>query len=145
VTPRSSDSIPKNIRLNRIVRVIAAIVFVAAALAWSVFTFRLSALFVTLVLIVVLSINKLRRRQWLVTSLVVLAVCLPFQPVDIALFARPGGPKFLRCCPGAPYSDWRKAEADDRAGVCLFCSDLGTAFNPYWYLVLVGTMPPEAS
>ena len=114
-------------------RVAGAICLGIAALLWSLFTGRVSALFVSLLLCIVLAAGSLRKRA-VVGALVAVVVILPLQPFDITLRGIPGPPRFLTCCPGVPYRDYEGTLAKQEAGVCAFCSDLVTGFEPEYML-----------
>ena len=122
--------------VSRTAGVVLCVATVGLALAWGVFTERMSAVLVTLIFGLVLLVPRLRQRRWLAAGLLVLVVALPLQPVEIAPFARSYGPKLVQCCPGSPYRNPEDVKAKDAAGICLFCSDLGTGFQATWYLVL---------
>ncbi len=56
-------------------------------------------------------------------------------PFDITFRTAPDGPKFVECCPGSPYHDYKAALELDRRGECKFCSDLVTGFEPRYWVV----------
>jgi hypothetical protein len=126
--------------MNRSVRWLLRVLLGVGLLVWVVGSGRLAELLCGLVLLVVLTVRTLRQRRGLTASVLLIILALPFIPIDLKLRSLPTGPRFIRCCPGAPYFGQRydDAKANDRAAVCLFCSDLkfGFAVLPSWYLVL---------
>jgi hypothetical protein len=105
------------------------------ALVWTLYTLRLGAVLAALLFIGALAIPALRQRRWLLAVLIAVVVLYPLQPVDITFRSTVGLPKLVRCCPGAPYRNLEATRAMDRAGACLFCSDIGSGFDASWFLV----------
>lgn len=124
----------ENLLRKKSVRVAGSILLAMAALIWALYTLRVSAELLGLGLVAALSAKPLRRCS-VIVALTVLLVVVPFQPVDLTFQGIPVPPRLLQCCPGSiPYRDYEGTIAKQAAGVCAFCSDLRTGFEPRWML-----------
>jgi hypothetical protein len=122
--------------VNRAARIAIRAAGALVLLAWTVLAARLLGLLLATLFVFTL-LTPLRRRKGLLISLAVLIVLVPFQPIDLRFETRPGGPKLMRCCPGAPYRDYEKVLARDRAGQCAFCGDIAPMVGTRAYLYIV--------
>ena len=82
------------------------------------------------------AVPVVRRIRYLCLGVLVIALAASWSPLDVTFHSVEGGPKILKCCPGAPYSDGYRATLDlQKRGVCVFCSDLLPPNSiPRWYL-----------
>jgi hypothetical protein len=95
--------------MRRALKIIAVVIGVLLSVAWLLFSFRLIALPLLVMLIVVLSIPSLRIRRTLLASTWITFLAATLMPFDVTLRTSPGRPHFVRCCPGIPYRDYRAA------------------------------------
>jgi hypothetical protein len=94
---------------------------------------RLALLLFTVFLITAL-IQRLRGIPYLSVGVLAMSLLASWSPLDITFTAVAGGPKILRCCPGAPYRDLDAARLRQKRGECLMCGDLVPPNgNPKWY------------
>jgi hypothetical protein len=121
--------------MRRALEIIAVVVGLLLSMLWFLFSIRLIALPLLVLLVVVLSIPSLRMRRTLLIGSWIAFLGATLMPFDVTLRMAPGPPHFVSCCPGAPYRDYRAALELDRRGECRFCSDLITGFEPRYYLI----------
>jgi hypothetical protein len=119
-----------------VVRIASLSIAVAIAIGWFLVGGRLLSLPLLLVLLALIALPSTRRRLELVAVVWVLKLGSTFLPFDVTPTAVRGGPKLLKCCPGAPYSLEFEATLQKQAeGTCKFCSDLVGPNEPTYYLV----------
>lgn len=58
-----------------------------------------------------------------------------WMPFDFTGVKVADGPRFIKCCPAAPYRDPFATHEKMIRGECMFCSDLVNGFEPKYYLV----------
>lgn len=106
-----------------------------ASLAWQALGGRLLSIPLLVGVAILFALPPTRRRTKLVGTVWLAWMASTFLPFEITLSLAPGGPKFVRCCPGAPYRDYQAALRKDRAGTCRFCSDLVGPNEPTYFWV----------
>src|SRR3954468_20084950 len=121
--------------MHRVVKaaVLAALAF--ASLAWLVVGGRLLSIPLFIAFAFVAAIPSTRHRARLIGAVWLTFLSSTFLPFDVTLSSVQSGPKFVRCCPGAPYRDYQAALQKDKAGTCRFCSDLVGPNEPTYFLV----------
>jgi hypothetical protein len=122
--------------VQRLLKIAAAVVGVLLTALWCLVSFRLVALPMLMVLIVILSRGSLRSRPLLLVSAWIALFVVTIQPLDVTLRTVPGGPHIITWCPGpVPYRDYRDALERDRRGECQIRTDLFSGFEATYYLV----------
>ena len=117
-------------------KTVAAVVGALLTALWFLLSFRLVALPILMVLVVILSRRSLRSRPLLLVSAWIALFVVTIQPFDVTLRTVPGGPHIITWCPGpVPYRDYRDALERDRRGECRFRTDLFVGFEATYYLV----------
>ena len=97
---------------------------------------RLLALLMFGLFILSALVPRIRQIPYACLGVLALALLGSWSPFDITFTHALGGPKILRCCPGAPYRDLGAAQKRQRRGECALCSDLvGPNGLPHLYLV----------
>jgi hypothetical protein len=121
--------------MRKALQILVSLLVVLAAFIWVVAAMRELALLVLLVAAASLLIGPFRRRRLFPVSAWSLFVVVMLVPYDVTLRNVPGPPRFVRCCPGAPYYDLADTIRRADAGECELCSDVVSGFEPTWYLV----------
>ena len=115
----------------------AALVVLAflSCVGWSVVGGRLLSVPIFVLLVALQLAPRTRHLIWLFCAIWALFMCSTLLPFDVTLRVVSDGPKFVRCCPGTPYSDWQAVQKKDVEGQCRFCNDLVGPNEPTWYLL----------
>ena len=124
--------------MHRAGKVVTVVIGVFLSALWFLFSFRLLAFPLLVMLLVILIIRPLRRRRVLVAGTWIAFLAATILPFDVTLRSAPGRPHFVSCCPGQiPYRDHRDTVERDRRGECRFCTDLftGAVVGPRYWLV----------
>jgi hypothetical protein len=121
--------------MKRWLIVAALLLIIAASVFWLLVSVRLLAVPFFLAFVISLFVRSCRARPMTVAGAWLVFFAVTWLPFDITLRAAPGGPKFVRCCPGSPYRDYQGALQKQRRGECVLCSDVVFGFEPRYYLV----------
>ena len=121
--------------MSKVAKVTGIALLAFASLAWLVLGGRLLSIPLLVGVAILFVLPSTRRRTKLIGTVWLAWLASTFLPFDITLSTAPSGPKFVRCCPGAPYQDYQAALQKDRAGTCRFCSDIVGPNEPTYFLV----------
>ena len=121
--------------VGRPVRIAALLVAASASVLWLLVGGRLLSMPFALATLVAFMLPATRVRRGLILGAWSTMLLITLLPFDVTARTAPDGPKFIRCCPGAPYRDYEATVLLDRAGACRFCSDVVGFNEPTWFLV----------
>jgi hypothetical protein len=108
---------------------------VLASVFWLLIAFRWISIPFLLLFVVALVFYRTRTRPIVRSVLWIAFFGSTLLPFDITNRTAADGPRFVSCCPGAPYRDYDDVVAKHRRGECELCSDLVFGFEPKFFLV----------